>query len=164
MKSLCHITKLLSCLKTSETTKKQIYQNKEFLPAFSHSWWYRRHFEWDFRYHSPNSKWKSHSKHYRWTIWKKEEKKNERDTRRFYSEKNAKTKVREKGQTNVIVKSFPGVKLDCMSHYAIRTVKSNPDRIIIHCGTNNLKIDESQWQLLKRLLSWQKALNQPQMR
>ena len=30
-----------------------------------------------------------------------------------------------------------------MSHYAIPTVKSNPDRIIIHYGTNNLKMDES---------------------
>ena len=30
---------------------------------------------------------------------KKEEKKNDRDTRRFYSEKNTRTKVREKGQT-----------------------------------------------------------------
>ena len=30
-----------------------------------------------------------------------------------------------------------------MSHYAIPTVKSNPDRIIIHCETNNLKMNES---------------------
>ena len=79
-------------------------------------------------------------------------------------------KLERKVKQNVIVKSFPGAKLDCMSHYTIATFKSNPDRIIIHCGTNNLKMDESlmdesfQMQLLKRLLSWQKALNQPQMR
>ena len=30
-----------------------------------------------------------------------------------------------------------------MSHYATPTVKSNPDRIITHCRTNNLKMDES---------------------
>ena len=73
----------------------------------------------------------------------KKEKKNDRDTRRFYSEKNTRTKVREKSQKNVIVRSFPGAKLDCMSHYAILTVKSNPNRITIHCGTNSLKKDES---------------------
>ena len=72
---------------------------------------------------------------------KKEEKKNDRDTRRFYSEKNTRTKVREK--QNIIVKSFPGAELDCIYHYAIPTVKSNPDRIIMHCGTSNLKMDES---------------------
>ena len=52
-------------------------------------------------------------------------------------------KLGRKVEQNVIVKSFPGAKLDCMSHYVIPTVKSNPDRIIIHCGTNNLKMDES---------------------
>ena len=48
-----------------------------------------------------------------------------------------------KVKQNVIVKSFPGAKLDCMSHYAMPTVKSNPDRIILHYRTNNLKMDES---------------------
>ena len=72
---------------------------------------------------------------------KKEEKKNDRDTRRFYSEKNTRTKVREK--QNIIVKTFPGAELDCIYHYAIPTVKSNPDRIIMHCGTSNLKMYES---------------------
>ena len=52
-------------------------------------------------------------------------------------------KLGTKVKQNVIVKSVPRAKLDCMSHYAIPTVKSNPDRIIIHCGTNNLKMDES---------------------
>ena len=52
-------------------------------------------------------------------------------------------KLERKVKQNVIVKSFPGAKLDCMSHYTIATFKSNPDRIIIHCGTNNLKMDES---------------------
>ena len=51
-------------------------------------------------------------------------------------------KLRRKVKQNVIVKSLPGAKIDCMSHYATLTVKSNPDRIIIHCGTNDLKMDE----------------------
>ena len=52
-------------------------------------------------------------------------------------------KLGRKVKQNVIVKSFPGAKLYCMSHYAIPTVKSNPDHIIIHCETNNLKMNES---------------------
>ena len=44
---------------------------------------------------------------------------------------------------NIIVRSFPGAKLHYMSLYAIPTVKRNPDCIIMHCGTNNLKMDES---------------------
>ena len=52
-------------------------------------------------------------------------------------------KLGRKAKQDVIVKLFPWSKLDCMPHYAIPTVKSNPDCIIIHCGTNNLKMDES---------------------
>ena len=91
-------------------------------------------------------------------------KKNDRDTRVFYSEKNTRTKVREKVKQNVIVRSFPRAKLDSMSHYAIPTIKSNPDRIIIHCGTNKLKMDESPEAIAERLLSWQIASDQPQRR
>ena len=47
-------------------------------------------------------------------------------------------KLGRKVKQSVIVKSFPGAKLECMSHYAILTVKNNHDRIIIHCGTNNV--------------------------
>ena len=42
-----------------------------------------------------------------------------------------------------IVRSFPGVKLDCLSHHAIPAVKNNPDRIVIRCGTSNRIMDES---------------------
>lgn len=53
-------------------------------------------------------------------------------------------KLGRKITQNVIVRSCLGAKLDCISHYAIPTIKSNPNRIIIQCGTNNLKMDESQ--------------------
>lgn len=53
-------------------------------------------------------------------------------------------KLGRKITQNVIVRSYLGAKLDCISHYAIPTIKSNPNRIIIQCGTNNLKMDESQ--------------------
>ena len=67
-------------------------------------------------------------------------------------------KLGRKIKQNVIVKSFPGAKLDCMSHYAISTVKSNPDRIIIHCGTNNLKIDESPEAIAEKTIELAKSV------
>lgn len=39
--------------------------------------------------------------------------------------------------------SFPGAKLDCMSHYAILKVKSNSDHIIINYVANKIKMNES---------------------
>ena len=45
-----------------------------------------------------------------------------------------------------------------MSHYAISIVKSNPDRIIIHCGTNNLKIDESPEAIAEKTIELAKSV------
>ena len=67
-----------------------------------------------------------------------------------------------KDKQSVIVRSFPGAKLNCMSHYVIPANQSNLDRTIIHCGRNNLKWASLQRQLLNRLLSWKRAPNQPQ--
>ena len=50
-----------------------------------------------------------------------------------------------KDKQSVIVRSFPGAKLNCMSHYVIPVNQSNLDRTIIHCGRNNLK-----WASLQR--------------
>ena len=44
-------------------------------------------------------------------------------------------KLGRKAKQDAIVRSFPGAKLGYMSHFVIPTVKSNPDRIIIHCRT-----------------------------
>ena len=59
---------------------------------------------------------------------------------------------------NVIVRSCSGAKLDCMSHYAIPTVKSNPNRITIHCGTNNLKKDESPEAISEKTIEQAKSI------
>ena len=67
-------------------------------------------------------------------------------------------KLGRKVKQSVIVKSFPGSKLYCMSHYAIPTVKSNPDRIIIHCGTNNLKMDESPEAIAEKTIELAKSV------
>ena len=73
-------------------------------------------------------------------------------------------KLGRKVKQNVIVKSFPGAKLDCMSHLAIPTVKSNPIASLYTVEQTILRWMSLERQLMKRLLSWQKALNQPQMR
>ena len=67
-------------------------------------------------------------------------------------------KLGRKVKQNVIVKPFPGAKLDCMSHYAILTVKCYPDRIIIHCGTNNLKMEESPEAIAKKTIELAKSI------
>ena len=67
-------------------------------------------------------------------------------------------KLERKVKQNVIVKSFPGAKLDCMSHYTIATFKSNPDRIIIHCGTSNLKMDETPEAIAEKTIELPKSV------
>ena len=67
-------------------------------------------------------------------------------------------KLGRKVKQNVIVKSFPGAKLDCMSHYTIPTFKSNPDCIIIHCGTYNLKINETPETIAEKTIELAKSV------
>ena len=51
-----------------------------------------------------------------------------------------KTIERTKGKKeNIIVKSFPGATLNCMIHYVKPSIAKKPERIILHCGTNDLK-------------------------
>ena len=42
----------------------------------------------------------------------------------------------------VVVKTFPGARVDCMKHYIRPTLDKKPDVMIIHCGTNDLKTKE----------------------
>ncbi|XP_057297347.1 uncharacterized protein LOC130627141 [Hydractinia symbiolongicarpus] len=41
-------------------------------------------------------------------------------------------------ENKIIVKSFSGATTKCMESYAIPTTNMSPDKIIIHCGTNDL--------------------------
>ena len=43
-----------------------------------------------------------------------------------------------------LVRSFPGEKTDDIESYIKPTLKSKPERIIIYCGTNDLKNSISQ--------------------
>ena len=42
----------------------------------------------------------------------------------------------------VVVKSFPGAKNHDMAHYIKPSIQSQPDEIILHCGTNDLQKTE----------------------
>ena len=41
-----------------------------------------------------------------------------------------------------VVKTFPGARTSCMEHYVIPTLNQQPDVVIIHCGTNDLKVKQ----------------------
>ena len=43
---------------------------------------------------------------------------------------------------HVVVRSFGGAKTQCMEDYIKPTIKLSPNQIIIHCGTNNLPLNE----------------------
>ena len=43
----------------------------------------------------------------------------------------------------ITVKSFPGSKVDDMRDYVKPFLKANPDNLILHIGTNNLKSDDA---------------------
>ena len=67
-------------------------------------------------------------------------------------------KLERRVKQNVIVRLFPMPKLDCMSHYGIPAVKSNPDRIIMHGGTNNRTIDESPEAIAEKIIELAKSI------
>ena len=48
-----------------------------------------------------------------------------------------------------------------MSHYVLPTVKSNPDGIIIHFGTSNLNMDESQEAVAEKTIELAKSVKSP---
>ena len=46
-------------------------------------------------------------------------------------------------KSNVFVKSISGDKMKCMKSYIIPTVELEPDAIVIHCGMNDLRRQET---------------------
>ena len=42
-------------------------------------------------------------------------------------------------QDRVYIKSFPGAKIECMTDYVKPSMKYNPDVLLLHCGTNDLR-------------------------
>ena len=53
----------------------------------------------------------------------------------------------------VYIKSFPGAKVECMTDYIKPTLKFNPDAIILHIGTNDLRSEKSAEDIGNEILS-----------
>ena len=58
-----------------------------------------------------------------------------------------------------VVSSFPGAKTDDMESYIKPTLQSKPERIIIHCGTNDVKNNTPQ-SIADNILSLTKSSQQ----
>ena len=43
----------------------------------------------------------------------------------------------------IFLKSFPGADISDMSHYVNPTIKRDPDIVVLHCGTNSLRDEDS---------------------
>ena len=47
------------------------------------------------------------------------------------------------GKEKLFIKSFPGASVACMRDYVKPSLKYNPDAILLHCGTNDLRSEKS---------------------
>ena len=56
-------------------------------------------------------------------------------------------------KNKVVVKHFSGTKIKDMESYIIPTLKENPETIIIHSGTNDLKSDSSPEQIIRDIIN-----------
>ena len=59
----------------------------------------------------------------------------------------------------VFVKSFSGATTECMTDYVKPSLKYNPDIIILHCRSNNLRsIDESAEDIANNVINLAKSI------
>ena len=61
-------------------------------------------------------------------------------------------------QEKIFVKSFSGATTDCMNSHACPTIKRNPKRIILHCGTNDLRSQASAENIAEEIIELAKAM------
>ena len=61
-------------------------------------------------------------------------------------------------QEKIFVKSFSGATTDCMNSHACPTIKRNPKRIILHCGTNDLRSQASAENIAEEIIELAKAI------
>ncbi len=59
---------------------------------------------------------------------------------------------------NVFVRSFAGANTDAMNSYVCPTIKKAPNRIILHCGTNDLRSKESPWIIAENIIELAKQM------
>ena len=61
--------------------------------------------------------------------------------------------------SNVIVKTFPGASTKCMQSYVKPTTEKNPDVIILHCGTNDLRSKSTPEEISSKIIDLALSLN-----
>jgi hypothetical protein len=58
----------------------------------------------------------------------------------------------------IYIKSFPGATIQCMRDYVKPTLRHNPDLIIVHAGTNDLKSEQTSEEIALNLLNLVKEI------
>ena len=59
----------------------------------------------------------------------------------------------------IVVKSFPGATIECMTHYVKPSINQKPDRFVIHIGTNDLKTDKTPSKIVKEIFNLSKSVH-----
>ena len=62
-------------------------------------------------------------------------------------------KRESKSKDSVFVKCFPGATIEDMHSYSWPSMKKNPSRIALHCGTNDLQSSDSADDIAKQLMT-----------
>ena len=61
-------------------------------------------------------------------------------------------------QDKVYIKSFPGATIECMHDYIKPSLKFQPDTILLHCGTNDLRSDKSAEEISESMIKLAKIM------
>ena len=62
------------------------------------------------------------------------------------------------GSEKIFVHAFHGAKTDHMNSHCILTMKRNPKRIVLHCGTNDVSNGDSPEQIAEEIVGLAKAM------
>ena len=60
---------------------------------------------------------------------------------------------RVKSDCNVFVKSFSGETAQCMEDYIKPSLRTNPNHVIIHVGTNDLASDKTPKEIAEKIVN-----------
>ena len=58
----------------------------------------------------------------------------------------------------IYIKSFPGAMVECMRDYVQPTLRHNPDLIVIHIKTNDLKTEETSEEIARSIINLAKDI------
>ena len=68
-------------------------------------------------------------------------------------------KIGYKIKENVLVKSFPGATVDCMSYHIQPSLKKKPEQLIFHFGINNLSEGETAEEVSDQIMNLAESVN-----